>query len=165
MRIETLEVGALETNCYFIISNNDLIVVDPGADYELIKMKIGNYNLKAVFITHNHYDHKDALDDLLKDYDVPVNPEEVKGYNYKIISNPGHTRDSISFYFPKEGKMITGDFLFHESIGRTDLYGGNHSEMLESLEMISSYPDKTIIYPGHGPETILGHEKERFKYY
>ena len=165
MKVETLEVGFLQTNCYFIIKNNDLIIVDPGAEYKKIKEKIGNYNLKAIFITHNHFDHTDALNELLNDYKVEVNPKEVEGFNYVVISNPGHTKDSISFHFIEEKIMFTGDFIFHQTIGRTDLEGGDHKEMIKSLDMIKAYPDGIIIYPGHGPETILGSEKARFKYY
>jgi len=165
MRVEIVEVGFLQTNCYFIINANDLIIVDPGADYQKIKGKIGNYNLQAIFITHDHFDHTDALAELLNDYNVPVNPKSVTGFEYEIISNPGHTKDSISFYFRKEKMIFVGDFIFYESIGRTDLEGGNHREMLESLQMIAAYPDETIIYPGHGLETTLGEEKSRFKHY
>ena len=60
--------------------------------------------------------------------------------------------------------MFTGDFIFNSGIGRTDL-GGSITDMKESLEMIKKYPDKTIIYPGHGPSTILGNEKSLFSLY
>ena len=72
--------------------------------------------------------------------------------------------DSITFYFEKERIMFDGDFIFNRSIGRTDL-GGSDKLMQESLEKISKYPDDIILYPGHGPKTILGEEKKYFKYY
>ena len=61
--------------------------------------------------------------------------------------------------------MFAGDFLFLNSIGRTDLPTGNDMEMQISLELISKYPDDIVVYPGHGEVTILGHEKSNFKYY
>ena len=56
--------------------------------------------------------------------------------------------------------MFTGDFLFKETIGRTDLPSGNQNEMFKSLNKIKSYPGDTKIYPGHGPSTTLKYEKE-----
>ncbi|MCL2311509.1 MAG: MBL fold metallo-hydrolase [Firmicutes bacterium] len=165
MKIDKIEVGYLQTNCYFITKNNDLIVVDPGDDYEKIKDKIGNFNLKAVFLTHNHFDHNGALEQLLNDYEAPVNPTKIESFNYEIISTPGHKEDSSTFYFPNEKTMFTGDFLFYQTIGRTDLPGGNNKDMQESLEKIKKYDDDITLYPGHGPETILGNEKLRFGKY
>ena len=61
--------------------------------------------------------------------------------------------------------MFVGDFIFLNSIGRTDLPTGNDMEMQKSLELISKYPDDIVVYPGHGETTTLGYEKENFKYY
>lgn len=165
MKINKLQVGKLQANCYFISKNNDLIIVDPGNDYEKIKVKIGAYNLKAVFLTHGHFDHNGALEELINDYKVPVNPATTEGFDYQIISNTGHTKDSVSFYFSTEKVMFTGDFLFCRAIGRTDLPGGNNQEMIKSLENIRKYPGDIKIYPGHGEETILAEEKARFDNY
>ncbi len=165
MKIDSLQVGYLKTNCYFIINDNDLIVVDPGDEYKRIKSKIGEHNVKAVFLTHSHFDHNGALEELINDYAVPVNPNEVPGFNYQTIPTPGHAKDSGSFYFPDEGIMFTGDFLFRQAIGRTDFPGGNNQDMKKSLAIIEKYPDNIIIYPGHGQKTVLGDEKSRFDRY
>lgn len=165
MKIEILQVGNLKTNCYFITEGSDLIIVDPGDEYEKIKAKIGNCEIKAVFLTHSHFDHNGALEKLLNDYGVPVNPKTVPGFNYQTISTPGHSEDSVTFYFPNEEVMFIGDFLFYQGIGRTDFPGGNNQDMIKSLEIIKKYPDNSIICPGHGPETVLGDEKLRFEGY
>lgn len=81
------------------------------------------------------------------------------------VKTPGHTSDSVSYYFPEDKVLFAGDFLFLNSIGRTDLPTGNDMEMQKSLELISKYPDDIVVYPGHGEVTILGHEKSNFKYY
>ena len=56
--------------------------------------------------------------------------------------------------------MFTGDFLFKETVGRTDMVGGNINEMKKSINKIKKYPDNTKVYPGHGPSTTLKYEKE-----
>lgn len=146
MKVDRLQVGYLKTNYHFIINDNDLIVADPGGEYEQIRAKIGSYKIKAVFLTHSHFDHNDALEKLLEDYKVPVNPEMVEGFNYQIISNIGHTEDSVTFYFPNEEVMFTGHFLFYQAIGRTDLPGGSNQNIQKSLVMIKKYPDNITIY-------------------
>ena len=165
MKTDKLQVGYLKTNCYFITEGNDLIIVDPGDDYEQIKAKIGSNNLRAIFLTHRHPDHIGALEQLLSDYEVPINPNKFSGFNYQIIPTPGHAEDSVTFYFPDEKVMFTGDFLFYQTIGRTDFPGGSKQDMIKSLETIKKYDDNITIYPGHGSETVLKNEKSRFNKY
>ena len=83
----------------------------------------------------------------------------------EIIKNPGHSKDSVSYYFKEEKVLFCGDFIFQNSIGRTDLESGSDNDMIESLKKIGEYPDDLIIYPGHGEKTNLGYEKNNFKYY
>ncbi len=79
----------------------------------------------------------------------------------KCISAPGHSPDHLCFWCEKEGFVIGGDVLFLESIGRTDLPGGNHEQLLKSIrERIFTLPPETIVWPGHGPETTVRHEIE-----
>ncbi len=73
---------------------------------------------------------------------------------------PGHSPDSISFHLPDQKQIFAGDALFNGSIGRTDLPGGNHQQLLDSiLQNLYTLPDETIVFPGHGPETTIGREK------
>lgn len=73
---------------------------------------------------------------------------------------PGHSPGSVVFYYPEGGWAIGGDVLFAGSVGRTDLPGGNHNQLLESIRtQVYTLPDETVIYPGHGPETTVGEEK------
>lgn len=67
MKVEILKVGFLKENCYILIIGEDVIVIDPGDDFVKIKEKIKNKNLKVVLITHRHFDHVGALNDLLKE--------------------------------------------------------------------------------------------------
>ena len=61
--------------------------------------------------------------------------------------------------------MFTGDFLFYHTIGRCDLESSNPKDMIESLKKIQTYPDDTLIYPGHGKSSILKEEKKYFNEY
>ena len=79
----------------------------------------------------------------------------------EILETPGHSPGSICFYCRKQGFMISGDVLFEDSIGRTDLPGGNHQVLLESIRReLFTQPDETVIHPGHGRSTTIGKEKQ-----
>lgn len=76
------------------------------------------------------------------------------------ILSPGHSPGHLVFYNEKEKTLMAGDVLFRESIGRTDLPGGNHAELLENIsKKIYQLPDDTKVFPGHGPSTTIGHER------
>src|SRR5450755_1660329 len=79
-----------------------------------------------------------------------------------VMETPGHTRGSMSVWIPDEKKVIAGDTLFRDSIGRTDLPGGNTRQILSSIKArLLELPDETVVFPGHGPTTTIGREKER----
>jgi glyoxylase-like metal-dependent hydrolase (beta-lactamase superfamily II) len=79
----------------------------------------------------------------------------------KVINAPGHSPGSICFYSEAERFIIAGDALFKESIGRTDLPGGNHEVLIQSIkEQLFVLPDDVTVYPGHGDATTIGHEKK-----
>ena len=78
----------------------------------------------------------------------------------EVIEAPGHSPGHICFYCAKQHFIIGGDVLFNRSIGRTDLPGGNHAELLKNIkEKLFVLPDETIVYSGHGPVTTIGEEK------
>ena len=88
--------------------------------------------------------------------------DEVKVGNFtlKMFHIPGHTPGSLVFYNEDEGVVLSGDVLFYESIGRTDLIYGNHSALIKGITLkLFSLPDSTAVYPGHGPKTTIAHEK------
>lgn len=164
MNIKTLVVGKLETNCYILEKNNEVIIIDPGDDFPKIKEELKNKKVAACLLTHNHFDHIGALEEVLSYYDIEINKYKGNTFFFETIETPGHTFDSRTFYFKKEKIMFVGDFIFYHSIGRTDL-GGNDSDMIKSLEMIKDYDDDIKIYPGHGIPTTLKEEKKRFSLY
>lgn len=79
---------------------------------------------------------------------------------FEVRFVPGHSPGHLCFYHAASGTLIAGDTVFAGSIGRTDLPGGNHRELLESIRReILSLPDDTVVYPGHGPTTTVGIER------
>lgn len=79
----------------------------------------------------------------------------------QVIEVPGHSKGSVALYCPQGKFVITGDALFQGSIGRTDLPGGNHMELLNSIRTrLLTLPMDTKVYPGHGPATTIGYECE-----
>ena len=86
---------------------------------------------------------------------------EAAGLSFKVLFTPGHTSGGCCYYC-EEGKfVIAGDTLFEESVGRTDFPTSSTSELLRSInDKLFTLPDDTIVYPGHGETTTIGHEKE-----
>jgi glyoxylase-like metal-dependent hydrolase (beta-lactamase superfamily II) len=81
---------------------------------------------------------------------------------FHVIDTPGHTQGSISIWIPEENKLVAGDTLFRDSIGRTDLPGGNPRQILSSIHTkLMPLPADAIVIPGHGPNTTIGREKDR----
>jgi hydroxyacylglutathione hydrolase len=79
---------------------------------------------------------------------------------FKILDTPGHSPGHVCFYNEAQQFLIAGDAIFQMSIGRTDLPGGNHAQLINSITAhIFGLPDATIIYSGHGPSTTVGFEK------
>jgi hydroxyacylglutathione hydrolase len=83
-------------------------------------------------------------------------------YPAQVLHTPGHTQGSICLHFAPLKLVIAGDTLFAGSIGRTDLPGGNGSQILDSIRSrLLTLPDESRVIPGHGPETTIGIERER----
>ncbi len=79
----------------------------------------------------------------------------------EVIHIPGHSPGGVALYCENDKKLVAGDVLFKDSIGRTDLPGGNHDTLLANIKSkLFILPDDTVVYPGHGPTTTIGYEKE-----
>jgi glyoxylase-like metal-dependent hydrolase (beta-lactamase superfamily II) len=85
---------------------------------------------------------------------------EVGNQSLKVLFVPGHSPGHVAFYHEGEKVLLGGDVLFRNSVGRTDLPGGNTDTLLESIhEKLFTLPDDVTVYPGHGPTTTIGFEK------
>jgi hydroxyacylglutathione hydrolase len=82
-----------------------------------------------------------------------------------VLLTPGHSPGSLSFYSAKNNFVISGDVLFKNSVGRSDLPGGNHNQLIKSIkEKLLVLPAETIVYNGHGPTTTIGEEEKNNPY-
>lgn len=168
MELETICLGELETNCYIVSLDKKCLIVDPATDANFLINKIEELGVVPVgiLITHNHFDHIGAVKELIEffsinayDYNTLFEQKHfLDPFKFQAIYTPGHTKDSVTYYFYEYGIMFTGDFLFKETIGRTDLETGSFSDMLKSIEKIKTFDENTKVYPGHGESTTLKNE-------
>lgn len=90
---------------------------------------------------------------------------EQAGIKLEVLHTPGHTPGGICLHSKKEQIVFVGDTLFANSIGRTDMPGGNMTKLIKSIkEKLLTLPDETIVYPGHGPKTTMGRERTHNPY-
>lgn len=168
MKIKTLVVGSYQTNCYILHQERNVLIIDPGDEFSKIKEEVGEDKVVGILLTHRHFDHIGALEECVKYYHAPVfeyNTLEEKEYQidnfyFQVYFTKGHTDDSVIYLLDNQKMIFTGDFIFHESIGRTDL-GGNDEDMQESIRkfiQITKHRKEYSIYPGHGSQTNVIHE-------
>ena len=114
MEIKCVVTGFLDENCYLIIKDGKCLVVDPGDDFHKIKDAIGDNKVLGVLITHSHADHIGALRNFLTKRSIKIfkksNLEEkeysIGDFKFKCIYTPGHSKDSVTFYFEEEKIMF-----------------------------------------------------------
>jgi len=186
--IVQLPLGTYGTNCYLVTREgaSAAAVVDPGDSPDTVLSVLADRGWKAagVLVTHGHHDHLGAVKGVAETAGVdvwmprgeagdlralaagPYEPDHlldggelvsVAGIDFDTTPVPGHSPASIAFH--AEGHLFSGDVLFAGSIGRTDLVGGDMATLLASIRrLVDAYPQDTVVLPGHGPATTLGHE-------
>jgi len=206
MLIETIVVGPLGVNCFILgdKQSNEGVVVDPGADCEMILAAVARFGLQVKYIinTHGHFDHvgcnrpvqaqtgaellihekdvallsqasRSALSYGLSVEDSPAPSRyltdgmrlEFGRRSIEVLHTPGHTQGGCSLLLPHEQLVITGDTLFADSVGRTDLPGGSHEQLIASIRAkLMPLADETVVWPGHGPSSTIGRERRMNPY-
>ena len=201
IEIKSMTLGMVATNCYLIINKEtkEALLIDP-ADNALRISNVIEENvctLKAILLTHGHFDHIMALNELKKRYNVPVYAHEeeedvlkqsslnmsgmigqiyttqadiyvkdgehlkLAGLDIIVLHTPGHTKGGVCYYLPEEKVLMSGDTLFHCSIGRTDIPTGSMSQLVRPVkEQLFVLPDDVQVYPGHDSVTSIGYEKQ-----
>ena len=164
MIIKRVIVGLLKTNCYILENDNECLIIDPGSDFNKIQNNV-NKRVVGILLTHNHFDHIGALNELERYYNIKhMDYNNLKEgfnkmgcFNFMVRYNFGHTMDSVSYIF--DDKMFSGDFIFKGNIGRCD-YGGDFRVMKKSIKELLKSDINYKIYPGHGETTYLFNEKD-----
>lgn len=166
MTIKTFYFNPFRECTYVVQDGDNTIVIDPGMLTEKEKERFKEYwdanhlTLTHILTTHAHEDHICGLDWLKQTLNIKHQTPDTNQLpeGWQVISTPGHKEDAVCFYVPSEGILFSGDTLFLESIGRTDLPGGDMSELIQSLNKLKQLPPETAVYPGHGYPTTIGHE-------
>jgi len=178
MKVRSICLGPLFTNCYLVEVADRRILIDPAEGGEPLRAFVGGEGIDIVLNTHGHFDHTGGdwefaeAEVMIHAADVPFLDSSYPGHppvdrtvdegdeiadGFSVLHTPGHSPGSI--VLRGDGVLFVGDLLFAGSIGRTDLPGGSKEGMLRSLRRILSLPGDYLIYPGHGPATSL--ERER----
>ena len=189
MKMVTMTVGPLQTNCYMAWGedSDNCIVVDPGYEPErvLAQAKEQGKTIEAILLTHGHFDHVGGVRTIAAETDCAVYLCE------KDLSMPAQMTAGPLYYTHTYGEgdvlklaglairvihtpghtpgsvcltvedtMFSGDTLFQSSCGRTDLPGGSWAEIFRSLKRLTQMDKDYTVYPGHGPKTTLAQEKQ-----
>ena len=197
MFFKQVQLGPMQNFSYIIGDENseEAAVVDAGWDVDKLIDIVNKEKLKInkIILTHSHYDHTQKVDELasktnamvyfheddyneikrvIKNPNIKIhklkNNDEIKVGNIKIkiMHTPGHSPGAICLLF--ENKLITGDTLFVNAIGRTDLAGGDSIKLFESLQKLKKLKDDIEVYPGHDygeiPFSTIGGEKKTNPY-
>ncbi len=205
MKIQSYVLGIVSTNCYIVSNENtkEAIIFDPADQASVITDLLKEQDLHpvAILLTHGHFDHIMAADEVANYYHIPVIAGEAEkelladpdlnggymirknitlkadqliqdkdqitlaGLKIQMIHTPGHTAGGMCYYFDKEKILISGDTLFLESVGRTDLPTGNAKTLIESIKQkLMVLPDDVMVCPGHGDRTTIGYERTHNPY-
>lgn len=187
MNYITLPLGDYQTNCYLVYDDNkSCAVIDPGYEAETIlrKAQQEGLSIRAILLTHGHFDHVGAVKAIARKTGCVVWLHEkelllppflsagelyhtdfyagdgstvtVGDLSFEVLETPGHTMGSVCLKCEKV--IFSGDTLFSGSCGRTDL-GGSMSMILMSLKRLASLPGDFTVCPGHGEATTLDNER------
>ena len=183
--LKQMEIGPMENFVYLVGSKDtrEVFVVDPAWQVDTVMRTAKEEGLKIIgaLISHYHFDHTNGIEELLESLNVPiyVNKKDVpymavsptllkavdsgtkiKAGNVEIemVHTPGHTPGSQCFHV--RDHLISGDTLFINACGRTDLPGGDYATLIASIRtVLFAFGDDAVVYPGHGPQTTIGEER------
>ena len=168
IKIMRFVCNPLQENCYVVSdSTQEAVIVDCGAYYPEEKEAIKNYvkdnelKVRHLLVTHNHFDHVFGNDFVKMNYGLsPFDNSQgmvtFGNHSFEIIPAPGHSPEGVVYYCAAEKVAFTGDTLFKQSFGRTDLEGGDYDTLMATLHKLTVVlPPETQILPGHGDYSFM----------
>lgn len=183
VEVHKLVVGPVANNVFVVRcrQTGDAVLIDAANEHDKLLELCRTLGVRRVLETHGHWDHIGAVTEIrnagyevgvtaadapmLKDvgYDVLLDDAEVieiGRLRLHAIHNPGHTPGSISFHVADTPLLFTGDTLFPGGPGATKFPGGDFPAIIQSIETrLFTFPDDTIVLPGHGDDTTIGTER------
>jgi glyoxylase-like metal-dependent hydrolase (beta-lactamase superfamily II) len=183
VEVHKVVVGPYDNNVFVVRcrASGESVLIDAANEHELLLELCQKLDVRRVLETHGHWDHIGAVTQvreagyevgvtaadapMLKDvgYDVLLDDAEVieiGRLRLHAIHNPGHTPGSISFHVEGTPLLFSGDTLFPGGPGATKFPGGDFATIIESIESrLFTFPDDTLVLPGHGVDTTIGTER------
>ena len=177
--IETFVCNPYQQSTYVVHveGQSSCVVVDAGMYDDEEKAQFEAYlrdkhlSVAAVLVTHSHPDHVCGLEWLKSTCNVTTvldaateeMQHNIAGMHIEMMRTPGHKDDCVCFVIKSEKTspvLFSGDTLFRQSVGRTDLPGGDYRTLMHSLQLLMRLPDDMVVYPGHGEPTTIGYERK-----
>ncbi|MFQ5987462.1 MAG: MBL fold metallo-hydrolase [Dehalococcoidia bacterium] len=183
IRIKKLELAPFGTNCYILAcpQSGEGVIVDTPGDAGRVLAAAKGIEVKYIIITHTHFDHLMGLKAVRAELGAPIAVHKLEaGYlpvspeltledgdlvsfgtvSLKVIHTPGHSQGSLCLLSGKH--LISGDTLFPGGPGKTGTPADFEQIVSSITEKLFILPDETLVYPGHGDDTILAKEKQEF---
>lgn len=152
--------GLVATHGHFdhIGAVGELQIAFPQADLPLYIHADDEFLVKRVKETARHFLGYEAVLVEPQKRAPLTNPLIIGEFSLEVIATPGHTPGSVCFYLAHEGILFSGDTLFAGAVGRYDFSYSNKAQLKASLQKLSQLPEETVVHPGHGETTFIGHE-------
>ncbi|MGB0383778.1 MAG: MBL fold metallo-hydrolase [Ardenticatenaceae bacterium] len=185
LELRSCDVGDWGTHSYALVCSetNESVLIDPGNEPDKLTDMLGNSNATAIWVTHTHLDHVDALAEMKARLGVPVlaragvrsgaisrqievdqpiddgDTVYVGNHTVSVIYTPGHSDDMLCFMIENDDRVIVGDTIFEGGPGRTWSHEDFKTTLVTLRDIVLTWPDEKVLYPGHGPYFRLGDQR------